>query len=65
MEIGDLNQDEAIDFLCNKRAINEEVTKNVYKRVGGRVGLLISAMNKLNCGLDLAGFFHTLCLKQK
>jgi len=58
MEIEDLNQDKAIDFLCNKRAINEEVTNNVYKLVGGRVGLLVSPVNKLNCGLtvDLAGF---------
>jgi len=64
MEIGNLNKDKAFDFLCNKRAINEEITNNVYKLVGGRVGLLVSLVNKLNCGLtvDLAGFFHTQCI---
>jgi len=65
MEIGDLNQDEATDFLCNKRAISKLVAKDIYQLVGGQVGLLVSAVNKLNSGLDFAGCFPTQCLKQK
>ena len=63
MEIGDLTQEEATDFLCNKRAISKLVAKDIYQLVGGRVGLLVSAVNKLNSGLDLAGFSPTQYLK--
>ncbi|PWW77223.1 hypothetical protein C7212DRAFT_362855 [Tuber magnatum] len=52
VEIGDLNDDEAMDFLCNKRAIAESGARDIYGLVGGRVGLLARTANKLNSGLD-------------
>ncbi|RPA92485.1 hypothetical protein L873DRAFT_1817561 [Choiromyces venosus 120613-1] len=55
MEIGDMNHDEAIDFLCNKRAVSESVAQDIYSLVGGRVGLLVRAVNKLDSGQDFAG----------
>ncbi|RPA92019.1 hypothetical protein L873DRAFT_1818348 [Choiromyces venosus 120613-1] len=55
MEIGDMNHDEAIDFLCNKRAVSESVAQDIYSLVGGHVGLLVSAVNELDSGQDFAG----------
>ncbi|RPA90978.1 hypothetical protein L873DRAFT_1820191 [Choiromyces venosus 120613-1] len=55
VEIGDMNHDEAIDFLCNKRAISESVAEDIYSLVGGRVGLLVTAVNELDSGQDFAG----------
>ncbi|PWW73566.1 hypothetical protein C7212DRAFT_365847 [Tuber magnatum] len=55
IEIGDLNDDEAMDFLCNKRAITESGARDIYGLVGGRIGLLARAANKLNSGLDIPG----------
>ncbi|RPA90980.1 hypothetical protein L873DRAFT_1820203, partial [Choiromyces venosus 120613-1] len=55
MEIGDMNHDEAIDFLCNKRAISESVAQDIYSLVGGRVGLLVTAVHELDSGQDFAG----------
>ncbi|RPA92041.1 hypothetical protein L873DRAFT_1818382 [Choiromyces venosus 120613-1] len=48
MEIGDMNHDEAIDFLCNKRA-------DIYSLVGGHVGLLVSAVNEPDSGQAFDG----------
>jgi len=48
MEICDLTHDEAIEFLCKKRAINEADAHNIYTLVGGRIGLLVRAVNNIN-----------------
>ncbi|KAG0633806.1 P-loop containing nucleoside triphosphate hydrolase protein [Tuber brumale] len=55
VEIGDLNNDEAIEFLCNKRDITEPAARDIYGLVGGRVGLLARAANELNSGLEIPG----------
>ena len=55
IEIGDLKHDEAIDFLCNKKVISKSVSQDIYSLVGGRVGLLVRAVNKLNSGQNFAG----------
>ena len=63
MEIGDLNHDEAIDFLCNKRAISKSVAEDIYSLVEGRVCLLISVVNKINSRLNFDSFFPIQYLK--
>ncbi|PUU80069.1 P-loop containing nucleoside triphosphate hydrolase protein [Tuber borchii] len=50
MEIGDLNHEEAIDFLCNKRGISKSTSQEIYGLVGGRLGLLGSTINELHSG---------------
>ncbi|RIA86887.1 hypothetical protein C1645_828574 [Glomus cerebriforme] len=49
IEIGDLSEEESMDYLTNKCRINESETKKLYELVGGRIVDLISiAKNLLN-----------------
>ncbi|PWW72055.1 hypothetical protein C7212DRAFT_348442 [Tuber magnatum] len=59
MEIGDLEDNEAMDFLCNKRGITEPVARDIYGLVGGCVVLLARAANELNSGQDIPGLSST------
>lgn len=64
MEIGDLNCDESIDYLCNKRAIAKSVAQDIYSLVGGRIGLLARAAYEMDSGLDFPGLSPTRYLQQ-
>jgi len=61
VEIGDLSDTEAMEFLssCNKRGMSKSISQDIYGLVGGRVGLLVTTINKLNSGQDLAGISPT------
>ena len=37
MEIGDLSEEESINYLVNKRKIKKEEAKKVYELVGGNI----------------------------
>lgn len=37
MEIGDISEEESMNYLIEKRKIDEETAKALYKLVGGRI----------------------------
>jgi hypothetical protein len=46
MEIGDLSEDESINYLVDKRKIKKEEAKRLYDLVGGRITDLKSVADK-------------------
>ncbi|GES85541.1 P-loop containing nucleoside triphosphate hydrolase protein [Rhizophagus clarus] len=50
MEIGDLSEEESINYLVDKRELKEEDAKRLYELVGGRIIDLKQAADKLLAG---------------
>ncbi|PWW77944.1 hypothetical protein C7212DRAFT_312681 [Tuber magnatum] len=46
--VEDLDRNEAMDFICNKKGKSSQVAESIYGLTGGRLGLLISAINELD-----------------
>lgn len=54
IEISDLSEEEAINYLIEKRNLSADVAKDVYALFGGRIKGLQNAATKLDCGVPFS-----------
>ena len=64
MEIGDLGEEESINYLVDKRKIKKEEAKSLYELVGGRIVDLKSVADKFLAGQSFKGKINSLYLHQ-
>ena len=55
IEIGDLTKEESIEYLVNKRKINEAAANSLYELVGGRIFDLKSVADEFLAGRAFKG----------
>ena len=55
MEIGDISEEESMKYLIEKRNINEEMAKELYQLVGGRILELKTLANDILAGQSFEG----------
>ena len=55
IEIGDLTEEESLEYLIKKHRINKVEAEKLYKLVGGRIIDLNSVVNKIQKGRSLDG----------
>jgi len=53
IEIGDLHEQRALQYLIEYGKVNDEIAKGIYNVAGGRLTLMKQALSLLNRGFDL------------
>jgi len=59
MEIGDLSKEESMEYLINKRKINEAEAKKLYELVGGCILELKAVSDDFFAGKSFEGIHYS------